>query len=323
MSAADLENIIESDEIRKSEKAKGLLYLLLGTLLFSLKGIFIKLSYEYSVTPTQLMTLRMIFALPLYVLVLRQQLLKGAFVNISPNQILISGIFGLFGYYLASWLDLSGLMYLPASLERLILYTYPSMVLVLSVIFLGQKLTVKLLFSLLIVYLGLFVVFAQDIIVTTDSIQLADNPYLITGVLLVLASALSFSIFFVGSDVMLRLMPSKVFTSIAMISASIGILVHFNITNPVSDLTSQASEVYFYALIIAIFCTVIPSFLIAGGIKRVGAATGSIVSGIGPIVTLIFATVILGELITFTQALGFAIVIGGLYYLSRNNKKEG
>jgi len=308
MSTANIENTIDSNENQSSAKSKGLLYLMIGMLLFSMKGIFIKLSY---------MTIRMLIALPIYAWVLRKCYLKSSYTQISSKQIILTAIFGLFGYYLASWLDLTGLLYLPANLERLILYSYPSMVLILSIIFLRQKITSKLIISLMVVYVGLFIVFSQDVFFATNKISPSEQTQIMTGALLVLASAFSFSIFFVGSEVMMRKLPSKLFTAIAMISASIGIIVHFSINNPMSDLVTQSPEVYIYGFIIAIFCTVIPSFLVASGVKRVGAATGSIAGGIGPIATLILASIILGESITLIQAAGFAVVLSGLYYLAR------
>ena len=116
-----------------------LLLVVLATLLFSLKGIFIKLAYRYHVPPVVLMTLRMLFALPFYLWVLRRAQNWVAMRSLSAKQLAVTCAFGISGYYLASLFDLLGLVYLPANLERIILYSYPSIVLILSICFLGQR----------------------------------------------------------------------------------------------------------------------------------------------------------------------------------------
>ena len=293
--------------------------LALGTLLFSIKGILIKLAYAWGVSPTVIMTIRMLIALPFYLWVLMQQTRKGHLQKLSLPTLLACLVLGLFGFYIASWLDLSGLLYLPASIERLILYTYPTIVLLLSFLFLGQRLSKTLLLSLVIIYAGLMTVFIPDMLAVSQGN--IDRLFWL-GAAMVFGSAIAFAIYLTGSEVMMRRLPSKLFTALAMISASLAIVIHYSLTHPWSELLQQAPPVYAYAVAIAIFCTVIPSFLVSSGIQRVGAATGSMVGGISPIFTLVLAAIFLGEGISGLQGLGFILVIGGVINLSRSKRTD-
>ncbi len=299
----------------RSEFRIGLFYVVLGTLLFSTKGLFIKYAYLYSVSPTLLLTLRMLFALPCYLWMLRRQCAQGGCVQLSRRQLLLTGMFGVAGYYIASWLDLAGLLYLPVNLERLILYTYPAMVLLLSAVFLGQRIERKLGMSLALVSVGLMLVLVQTHRGSAGA-EAVSHAW-VAGALLVFASALSFSVFFVGSEVMMRRLGSGLFTSIAMLVASGAISVHFLLAHPVEQLFQQAPQVYACALVLALFCTVLPSYLVAAGVSRTGAAAGSLVGGVGPLFTLLLAFVLLGESLSATQLAGFVLVIGGVLNLTR------
>lgn len=319
MSVTALTNSCPDTTKKASDYKQGLIYLAIGTLLFSTKGILIKLAYQYSVSPEILMSIRMLIALPFYIWVFQSQCRQGECAQLKRKQIFLTIVFGLMGYYLASWLDLTGLVYLPANLERMILYSYPGIVLILSVVFLNKKLGVGLLISLAIIYSGIAVVFLPDLLSNDNNAATitAQSNYWY-GVVLVCASAAAFAIFVVGADIMMRQLSSKLFTSIAMIAASMGIITHLILTHPVSQLFSQPIEVYGYGFIIALFCTVIPSFLVAAGIKRVGAATGSLVGGIGPIATIILAWLFLGESLSVMQGFGFLIILAGISNLNRS-----
>lgn len=289
----------------------GFLLLFLGTFLFSAKGVFIKLAYVYHVPPVVLMTLRMLMAMPFYFWVLRKELIKADTSIVSHKNIAASVTFGLFGYYIASFLDLTGLQYLPANIERLILYAYPSFVILLSVLFLKQRLSMAKFSCIVIIYSGLLLVFASDVK------ALETSPEIVFGALLVTGSAMSFAVFFIGSEVMMRVLPSRLFTSIAMLGASAAIVLHFILAFPIAALFTEPLPVYGYALVIAFFCTVVPSFLLAAGIAKVGAATGSMAGGISPVFTLILAYFLLGETLNIWQGLGFVVVVFGVLKLSR------
>lgn len=285
---------------------------ILATLLFSTKGIFIKLAYVYQVEPAVLMFIRMMIALPFYLVVLVQEKQLNEMLALPPKSLAAILFFGFCGYYLASYLDLTGLIYLPASIERLVLYSYPGVVLMLSVMFLKHPLSKGLIFSLLIIYSGLLVIFAQDI----GRVRVGGAGQLYGGIL-VFGAAVSFAVYLLGSEIMMRTVSSKVFTAVSMISASLAIVVHYCLNFDFHTLAVLHPMVYFYGAVIAIVCTVLPSFWLSSGVKRIGAATGSLVGSSGPVLTLMMAVTFLGEQITILQATGFLLVIAGVINLGR------
>lgn len=290
---------------------RGLLLVVLATFLFSFKGIFIKLAYGYDVPPVVLMTLRMLFALPFYLWVLRRAQNWVAMRSLSAGQLAATCAFGISGYYLASLLDLLGLVYLPANLERIILYSYPSIVLILSICFLGQRFKPLFIISLLIIYSGLYTLFMQNFS-TFDSV--VEREQLLGGGL-VFAAAFAFAVYCIGSEVMMRRISSQLFTVLAMLAASIVIIVHYCLAYPWGIIFAQPIAVYIYALLIAIVCTVMPSFLLSAGIARIGAAMGSTVGSLGPVFTLAVAFIVLGESLSLLQLASFVLIIGGVFML--------
>jgi drug/metabolite transporter (DMT)-like permease len=284
----------------------------LATLLFSAKGIFIKMAYVYQVEPAVLMFIRMMIALPFYGFALLLQYQENRLQDMDLQSFLWIAFFGCCGYYVASYLDLTGLLYLPASVERLVLYSYPSLVLLLSVMFLGHVLSWRLIVSLMVIYAGLITVFAEDIAMIN-----AGGAEQLYGGMLVFGAAASFAIYLIGSEIMMRTIPSALFTALAMISASIAILIHYFLNFTFVEIWGLHPMIYFYGAIIAIFCTVFPSFLLSSAVKRIGAATGSMVGSAGPVLTLIMAVIFLNEKISIYQAAGFLLVIIGVINIGR------
>lgn len=293
---------------------RGFLLVMLSTFLFSLKSIFIKLIYVYQVDPVSLMFMRMLMSLPFYLWMIARDIQKNRFAALDTKPWAMAGIFGLFGYYIASLLDLSGLQYIPASLERLILYTYPSFVLLISVMFLGKRLNTALISCLLIIYGGLFVVFLRDLF------NPQENAQQLVGAALIFGSAIAFAIYFAGSEAAMRHMSSRQFTCIAMLCASTAIILHFSATKPLASVLHLPTAVYVYCFVVAIVCTVLPSLYLAAGIHHIGAATSSVIAAIGPVMTLVTAYIFLDERISALQSVGFAMVVWGAWRLSKANK---
>ncbi|WP_440903172.1 DMT family transporter [Catenovulum sp. SX2] len=279
--------------------------------MFSSKSIFIKLAYEYGVDTTTLMTWRMLLAMPFYLYMLHLVLKQPMRQPLSRDSIISIIILGLMGYYAASWLDLYALNFITAHYERIVLYTYPAFVLIINALW--QKRPIKLveLASLTIAYAGLLLIFYYDLSNLGEAV--------ITGTLLVLASSLSFSFYVVGSQKYSGKYGSKFFTCIAMLAATVAIVIHFFLTHNPSDLL-QPLPVLLYAAAIAIIATVIPSFLMNAAIEKIGANNASISGSLGPVLTTIFSIVLLNEVFTLVHALGMALVIAGIYYLSKKHK---
>lgn len=300
--------------------------LVLGAVLFSTKAIMVKLALQYEIDPISLLLVRLIFALPFYVAILvgtQWVQRKSADFDSAPesarparlrNHLPQIFTLGFVGYYLASYFDFVGLSYITASLERVILYAYPTIVLLITAFVFKKKITIHQVIAVVLCYLGIFVAvwFGQS----TEQ-----NKDLVLGATLIFLSALTYAIYLVGSGQLIPRLGVWVFTSSAMIVSAICVTVHFLIAHPDLSLFGYAWQVYAYGLAMAIFATVIPSFLISEGIKRIGAANAAIIGGVGPVATIILASIFLSEEFTMPQMVGTVMVIAGVIYISVNMKK--
>ena len=263
----------------------GVFFAIAGTALFSLKSIFAKLAFAEGIDATTLVTLRMIIAFPFYVVILSYAIKtrpeKAALLT-KKDGLLIFGL-GFLGYYLASYLDFQGLYYVSAQLERLTLFTYPIMVALLSWVFFREKITLRILASLVVSYLGVSLLFFNEIPSTS-----AGQNQLILGTSLVALAAFSFSIYLIFSKAFVSKFGSLIFTSLAMSSSMVFILVQFFTTHEFSDL-NVSPRVWFLCFLLAVFSTVIPSFFTSEAINRIGATKTSIMGSVGPVVTIILA----------------------------------
>ncbi|MDD1617713.1 MAG: integral membrane protein [Methylococcaceae bacterium NSP1-2] len=215
-------------------------------------------------------------------------------------------VLGLMGYYLASYLDFLGLQTISAGLERLIIFSYPTFVVLFSAIFYRRALTATVIIALGLSYIGILLVFIESLSLASTNILL--------GSAFVLSSAIIFSFFIMGSGVMVHCIGSVRFTAYTMTVASVATLTHFAFHhNLVLTVTTIPLEVYSLSLIMAVFATVLPAFLMNNGIKKIGANSTAILSSVGPIITLVLANQLLQETITNTQLLGtFFVLAGGL-----------
>lgn len=291
----------------------GILMALSSIVLFSGKAVLIKLAYEYEISTVELMTLRMGFALPLYLIIGYFSWIKSANrVAINKRQYLGIAAVGICGYYFASYLDLQSLRYISVNLERMVLFTYPAFTLILTALLYRKPLVRKEITALAVAYLGI------SVIMLHDSLTTVDTGALISGGLYVLAAALFFAIFLMGSQHYARLVGSAAFTTIAMIAASIAMLINFLLTHQFIDLIFP-TRLYLIAITMAVITTVIPSYLMSGAIRRIGASRASILGAAGPITTAMLAVIVLGEVFTLYHAFGMALVITGITMVSRNS----
>lgn len=287
----------------------GFLFAIGSAILFAIRPIFVKLVYAQGVDSTTLIAFRMLFSAPLYlfllIIFLRTPELRA---RLTIKNVLASSVVGLFGYYLASFFDLLGLQYVTAQLGRMILYTYPTFVVLLGALFFNERITLRTLLSLAVTYLGVGIIFGHDLN------EFGDN--VITGALFIVGSAITFSLYLLFSKPLIKEIGSRVFTCIALIAASIGIFVHYAITHSISTpVVNQTSLVLI--LIIAVFCTVIPTFLTTAAVSRIGAGRTGIIAMVGPGFTSLFAVLILTETFTFYHLIGIATTICGVAVLQR------
>lgn len=287
----------------------GLTLALSAAFLFSTKPILIKWLYELGMSALPLMWLRMLISIPAYMVV---GWLAWKRLPQKPGllPLLQAAGIGLLGYYLASLLDLKGLEHVSAQLERLMLYAYPTLVIVLGALFFGQVFQRRHLLALLLTYAGLILVYGQDLQFAEDHGTPAQ------GTLLILGSALSFSLYILLSKKAIGQMGSLLFTSIAMGSAGLATGLQYVLTHG-TTLPDMDAPRWTGTLLLAVFATVLPSFMVSEAIKRIGPARAAVSGTIGPVMTTLMAVVFLGEPFGWLTAAGMALVMTGVSRLQK------
>lgn len=284
---------------------------ILGVVLFSAKAIIIKLAYQYDIDPLSLLLLRMLFSLPVYIAVLIFTKAKKSNKESTKFKDYLGLILaGMLGYYVASYLDFKGLALIKASLERIILFIYPTIVVILSFFFLGKRITKLQIISILITYVGIIVTFAAEL-------EIERSDKVILGAFFIFISAVTYAIYLVSSTNLIARFGTIKFTAYAMIVSCICVSLHFLIQTGGDDLLNYPSVIYTYAILMSVFCTVIPSFMVSYGIKHLGASNFAVIGGLGPISTIFLAYLFLGELMTISQIFGTILVIAGVYIISK------
>lgn len=293
---------------KNETKGLGVLLAVFGVVLFSAKAIMVKLAYQYQIDSVSLLLLRMLFALPVYTAIAFWVKPKEA-EKIKKRDYLWLAFFGFVGYYLASYFDFLGLNFIKAGLERIVLFVYPTLVLIIGRIFLKTKITRTQIIAIALTYFGVVLAFAGEFDATGD--------HLVLGVSLIFLSALTYAMYLVGSGWLIPKFGVVCFTTYAMIVSTICVIIHFFITKDV-DLLGFPKEVYWLGLGMAFLSTVIPSFLVSKSIKIIGSSNFSIVASIGPVSTILLAYIFLGERLSIFQVLGTCIIIFGVFKISRS-----
>lgn len=288
----------------------GLCLVLLGAFGFSAKSILVKLAYAAApeLDAIALMALRMLFSLPIFLLAAAWHNRKTQPRPLRRKEWLAVILLGLDGYYLASCLDFYGLQYVSAGLERIILFLYPTFVVLFSAFAFGREITRFMAAALALTYSGMMLVFVEHVSLAAPDLWLGSS--------LVLGSAVAFAGFTLGSGVMVHRIGSSRFTAYTMSVAGIATLIHFVLERGFA-FTGFPDKVYGLALTMTVFSTVLPAFFMNAGIRRIGADAASVVSTIGPIATLVMAFLVLDEAVTPLQSAGTCLVLSGVYVLGR------
>jgi drug/metabolite transporter (DMT)-like permease len=255
-----------------------------------------------------LLFLRMVFALPVFLWVGFQSSRNAE--PLGRRDWLMLSALGLLGYYGASILDFLGLQYISAGLERLILFTYPTLTLLIGVLFLGRTLERRQLFSLLLSYAGIGLAFAHDL-------QMAgEMEMVLIGAGFVFASSLSYAFYQAGSESVIKRLGAARFSALAMLVSTGATQLHFFIAQPVSALI-QPLPIYAYGAGMALFSTVLPVFWQSAAIRHIGSAKAAMIGTLGPILTIFFGWWLLGESISLAQMAGAILVLAGVLLISR------
>jgi len=285
----------------------GLLLACAGSIAFSGKAIIVKLAYRHGVDAVTLIMYRMLFALPLFV-----ALAWWAGRDKPPltrrDWAAAIGL-GFCGYYLASFLDFAGLAYVSASLERIVLYMNPTLVLLLGWVLFGRRVGVRQVVALAVSYAGVLVVFGHELRVEGSNVAL--------GAALVFGSALSYAVYLVYSGEVVKRLGSLRLTGLATSVACLFCIAQFALLRPVSAAAAVAPEVIWLSMLNATACTFAPVLMVMMAIERIGSTAAAQTGMIGPLSTILMGVLILDEPFTPWIALGTVLVIAGVWLLTR------
>ncbi len=289
---------------------------LVGAVLFSTKAIMVKLAFaEIKVDALSLLTLRMIFSLPFYLLAAFVISNKEGNVKLSRRQWGTVLVLGIFGYYLSSLLDFVGLQYISAGLERLILFLYPTFVVLINLFVYKQSINRNQKIALLLTYTGIALAYFGEFRIDTS------NPNFFYGSILIFLCSITYAIYIVGSGRLIPQIGASKFTAYAMLAATAGIFIHFLIRGRFEVLL-HTEGLLWYGLSLAIIATVIPTFMLSYAMKQSGTNNVAIISTIGPVSTIIQAHYFLGEEIFAEQIAGTILVVAGVLMLGLKKGKS-
>ncbi len=279
----------------------------IGAIAFAGKAIIVKLAYRYGVDAVTLLMLRMLFALPLF-LVLSWWAGRGAAPLSWRDRLVILGL-GFSGYYLASFLDFAGLAYVSASFERLILYLNPTVVLFLGWLLFKRRVAGRQMIAMLISYSGVLLVFGQEVG--------GQGAHAVLGAVLVFGSAVSYALYLVYSGEEVKRLGAMRLTGLATSVACFFCIAQFLLLRPVGLLAELPHEVLWLSVLNAVACTFAPVLMLMMAIERIGAALSAQVGMIGPMATIAMGALLLGEPFTPLVAAGTLLVMGGVWLLAR------
>ena len=303
----------QSEQAQAATKnvATGLALALLGSIAFSGKAIIVKLAYRHGVDAVTLIMYRMLFALPIFA-VMAWWASRGKPPLTRKDWLGVLGL-GLTGYYLASFLDFAGIAYISASLERLILYLNPTLVVMLGWVLYRRGIHWGQAVGMLISYCGVVLVFGHE-----ANLQGTNAAW---GTLLVFLSAVSYAIYLVYSGEMVRRLGSLRLVGLATTVACLLCLLQFVVLRPFSAAV-VAPEVIWLSILNATLCTAAPVLMVMMAIERVGAGMTAQTGMVGPLSTILMGVWILGEPFTVWVAAGTALVITGIFVFTQLARRQ-
>ena len=298
--------------IQSTAAQKGFLYgifmLVIANICFSAKAVIIKLLYREGISIESVIALRMVIALPFYLGTALWLGHREQNIRLTVREWLVISGLGILSYYISSMLDFMGLQYVTAGVERLVLYTYPTMVLLFSAVLFKQKVTLTQVLALVITYTGVILAFVAEK-------GFGAQRDLVRGGLLVFTCAITYSIYVVYTGQYARKVGSAKFTCYAVLAATVPAVIQSWWCEGL-DIFHFSGKVYELGIWLAVVATVIPTFLIVEGIRVVGANNSGIIGVVGPVSTIALANIFLGEPVTPLQLVGTAVVLVGIFLLS-------
>lgn len=285
----------------------------LGAILFAAKAIVVKFSYQYGATADVVLTLRMVFSLPIFWLAVWWNRRATSPQPLIRKDVIKVCAIGLLGYFLSSYLDFLGLHYISAGLERVILYLTPAIVLVLSKFFLKKEIDRRQYWAMVVAYLGIMMVFMHDI-------ELNDHSAVVLGSVLVFLAAVVYSVYLIFAGELVGRVGSIRLVALASASATVATCIQ-SLVLGADQLFVQQPEVYYFALINALFCTFMPMLFIMMAVNRIGSSLTAQAGTIGPVGTAFLGWYFLSEPVSTLQLAGIVVVLIGIaILLSIGNK---
>jgi len=273
-----------------------------SSIAFSTKAILVKLAYRQGIDSVSLLALRFGFAAPCFAYAAFGDRLRGQVTGpLARRDAATIVALGVLGYYLASLSDFIGLRYISAGLERLILFVYPTLVVVIEAGLFKIRLTRPQRLALFVTYAGIYLAFRGEL----GSLG-SDVP---RGAAWVFGSALTYAVYLIGAGRMVPRLGSQRFTALALLSATAAVLLHAGLSG--ARILGLPAAAYVIGLVMALLATVLPAFLLARGIALIGSGPAAIISTVGPVSTILLAYSFLQEAISPTEFLGTALVILG------------
>lgn len=291
----------------------GFLITIVGAILFSTKAIIVKVAFaKTSMNALTLLMLRMTFSLPFYVGAAWLARKKESSPLSIGQWITVIGL-GIFGYYLSSLFDFIGLQYVTAGLERLILFLYPTFAVIINAVVFKQPVVRTQKIALFLTYLGILIAYVGEMRIDMS------NPHFVWGSFLIFLCSITYSVYIVGAGREIPSVGVTRFTAYAMLASTAGVFTNFAFAGNLHELQLAGSH-WWYGILLAILATVLPTFMLSNGMKRIGSNNVAIISAVGPVSTIIQAHFILDEKIFPAQIAGTVLVIFGVILIGWKGK---
>jgi len=312
-----------------------------AAVLFSIKPIMVKLVYASAgqgaatVEPITVMAGRLVFSLPLFVLIALWSNRPGQ-ARMAAGDWARVGVLALIGYYFSQLLDVTALAHIPAGLERIVLFAYPTLVVLISALTFGTPVRRTALLALGLTWAGVALAVSAHVDLSQfgfgrpgfsqfgldpsgpdpSASARADTAF---GVALVLGAAFTFAVYSVGSASMIGKLGATRFTALAMCGSSAAVGLHYELSGAASPLAMPTPALLWCAAM-ALFATLLPAFLFSAGVARVGASRAAILSSVGPVATIGLDAILLGEPLHAPQLIGAALVVAGVTLVGRGGR---
>jgi drug/metabolite transporter (DMT)-like permease len=306
-----------SNDVSKPTFIIGLLLATFGAVLFSSKGILIKYAYGYDLTTDIVVLYRMVLALPVFAFVVFRAVKRRGIKRLPSSDILRLLFCGIFGYYLASWLSFYSLHFISVQLERIILFSYPALVVLGTALINKQMPTPRMMIAAFLTYIGVLVIFGHEWSAPISSEIKRTVPY---GALMVGLAAVFFAASVLASKKLITKYGSAFYTGSTMAISAFAIVIHtivFALINQESALVIPGNDAVVVLVLLAIVGTIVPAFMISEAIARIGTERTAISGTVGPIATSLIAIVLLDESFTLFHLAALVLCSVGIILIAK------